>query len=84
MQIDPILIVDDEIEMRIAMAETLKHCGYPVELSHNAFDAIKKFKNNSYSLVISDMTIHTDKQKQTDYSTHLRCQSNNPRLMHYL
>ena len=28
---NPILIVDDEVEMRIAMSETLKHCGYPVE-----------------------------------------------------
>ena len=39
---NPILIVDDEVEMRIAMSETLKHCGYPVELSHNANDALKK------------------------------------------
>ena len=28
----PVLIVDDEVEMRIAMSETLKHCGYPVEM----------------------------------------------------
>ena len=53
----PILIVDDEVEMRIAMSETLKHCGYPVELSHNAIDALKKFKNNEYSLIITDMTM---------------------------
>ena len=53
----PILIVDDEVEMRIAMSETLKHCGYPVELSHNAIDAIKKFKAKEYSLVITDMTM---------------------------
>ena len=53
----PILIVDDEVEMRIAMSETLKHCGYPVELSHNALDAIKKFKDNDYSLIITDMTM---------------------------
>jgi CheY-like chemotaxis protein len=38
----PVLIVDDEVEMRIAMSETLKHCGYPVEISHNAIDALKK------------------------------------------
>ena len=37
---NPILIVDDEVEMRIAMSETLKHCGYPVETSHNAIDAL--------------------------------------------
>ena len=42
----PVLIVDDEVEMRIAMSETLKHCGYPVEISHNAIDALKKFKQN--------------------------------------
>ncbi len=53
----PILIVDDEVEMRIAMSETLKHCGYPVELSHNALDALKKVKENEYSLVITDMTM---------------------------
>ncbi|MGK5091712.1 sigma-54 dependent transcriptional regulator [Deltaproteobacteria bacterium TL4] len=53
----PILIVDDEVEMRIAMSETLKHCGYDVELSHNAIDALKKFKENPYSLVITDMTM---------------------------
>jgi CheY-like chemotaxis protein len=51
------LIVDDEVEMRIAMSETLKHCGYPVEISHNAIDALKKFKQNEYSLVITDMTM---------------------------
>ncbi len=54
---DPILIVDDEVEMRIAMSETLKHSGYPVELSHNAIDAFNKFKKNDYSMVITDMTM---------------------------
>ncbi len=53
----PILIVDDEVEMRIAMSETLKHCGYQVELSHNALDALKKIKDKDYSLVITDMTM---------------------------
>ena len=53
----PILIVDDEVEMRIAMSETLKHCGYQVELSHNALDALKKIKDKDYSLIITDMTM---------------------------
>src|SRR5579863_1988665 len=53
----PILIVDDEVEMRIAMSETLKHCGYPVEISHNAIDALNKFKKGEYSMVITDMTM---------------------------
>jgi len=53
----PILVVDDEVEMRIAMSAALKKCGFPVELSHNAIDALNKFKKNEYSLVISDMTM---------------------------
>ncbi|MBT4290743.1 MAG: sigma-54-dependent Fis family transcriptional regulator [Deltaproteobacteria bacterium] len=54
---NPILIVDDEVEMRIAMSAALKKCGYPVELSHNAIDALNKCKKNDYSLVITDMTM---------------------------
>lgn len=57
MPMNPILIVDDEVEMRIAMSETLKHCGYPVEVSHNAIDALNKFKKNDYQMVITDMTM---------------------------
>ena len=57
MKINPILVVDDEVEMRIAMTETLKHCGYAVESSSNAIDALKKYKENDYSLVITDMTM---------------------------
>ncbi len=53
----PILVVDDEVEMRIAMEAALKRCGYPVECSHNAIDAFNKFKKNEYSLVITDMTM---------------------------
>ncbi len=53
----PILIVDDEVEMRIAMSEALKSCGYSVEISHNALDALKKCKKNEYALVVTDMTM---------------------------
>ena len=52
-----ILVVDDEVEMRIAMSATLKRCGFSVDLSHNANDAINKFKKKQYCLVISDMTM---------------------------
>lgn len=54
---DPVLVVDDEVEMRIAMSAALKRCGYPVELSHNAIDALNKFKKKKYSIVITDMTM---------------------------
>ena len=53
----PILVVDDEVEMRIAMSATLKRCNLPVELSHNAIDALNKIKKKEYGLVITDMTM---------------------------
>jgi two-component system response regulator FlrC len=53
----PILVVDDEVEMRIAMSAAIKKYGHPVELSHNAIDAFNKVKKNSYSMVITDMTM---------------------------
>jgi two-component system response regulator FlrC len=56
-RMNPILIVDDEVEMRIAMSETLKHAGYPVEVSHNAIDALNKFRKNAYAMVVTDMTM---------------------------
>ena len=54
---NPILVVDDEVEMRIAMSTTLKRCGFKVDLSHSAADAINKFKKKDFSLVITDMTM---------------------------
>ena len=53
----PILIVDDEVEMRIAMSETLKHCGYQVDMAHNANNALKRFKAGNYGMVVTDMTM---------------------------
>ena len=54
---DPILVVDDEIEMRFALKKALEKCNYVVDLSHNAKDAIGKLDKNRYSLVITDMTM---------------------------
>ena len=38
-----ILVVDDEIEMRIALQKSLEKCGYRVELAHNVETALNKF-----------------------------------------
>ena len=53
----PILVVDDEVEMRIALSATLKRCNFAVDLSHNAIDAVNKIKKSRYSLVLTDMTM---------------------------
>ncbi len=52
-----ILVVDDEIEMRIALQKSLEKCGYKVELAHNVETALNKLTASSYHLVLTDMTM---------------------------
>lgn len=50
-----ILIVDDDPQMRYALAEAIKRLGYDVVLSDNGKDALVNLKNQDFSLVITDM-----------------------------
>ena len=52
-----ILVVDDEIEMRIALKKSLEKCQFFVDAAHNVKDALKKITNNNYNLIITDMTM---------------------------
>ena len=52
-----ILVVDDEIEMRIALKKSLEKCKFFVDAAHNVKDALNKITNNNYNLVITDMTM---------------------------
>jgi DNA-binding NtrC family response regulator len=52
-----ILVVDDEIEMRIALQKALEKCNFLVEMSHNVKDALGKIEKNDYNLIITDMTM---------------------------
>ena len=55
MQMKPILIVDDEPSMRIALSESLISCGYSVDTATDGQDAIRKLGQTDYMLVITDM-----------------------------
>ncbi len=55
MQTKPILIVDDEPSMRIALSESLASCGYTVDTATDGQDAIRKLGQLVYALVITDM-----------------------------
>jgi DNA-binding NtrC family response regulator len=55
MKTKTILIVDDEPSMRIALAESLESCGYNVETSESGADALTKFQEGRFELVITDM-----------------------------
>ncbi|MDD2671182.1 MAG: sigma-54 dependent transcriptional regulator [Syntrophales bacterium] len=51
----PILIVDDEPSMRMALSESLVCCGYEVDTASDGTDALRKIGRSRYELVITDM-----------------------------
>jgi DNA-binding NtrC family response regulator len=55
MGIAPILVVDDEPDMRSALSHALHRCGFEVESAASGSEAVTKFKKNTYSLVVSDI-----------------------------
>ena len=50
-----ILIADDDLSMRMALAESLEQCGFEVETAENGADALGKFQKGKFEVVITDM-----------------------------
>jgi DNA-binding NtrC family response regulator len=55
MGLAPILIVDDESEMRSALSHALTRSGFSVETAVSGTDALVKIKKDAISLVITDL-----------------------------
>jgi len=55
MKTKTILVVDDEPSMRIALSESLESCGYKVEVSVSGADALEKFQEDKFEVVITDI-----------------------------
>jgi DNA-binding NtrC family response regulator len=51
----PILVVDDEPDMRAALSHALNRSGFSVEIAASGPEAVLKMKNNTFSLVITDI-----------------------------
>lgn len=51
----PILIVDDDLQMRNALYEAVRSLGYKADLSDSGYSALERLKEKGYSLVITDM-----------------------------
>ena len=54
-QKQPILVVDDEEGMRLALSEALSRSGHLVDCVSNGYDALKKVRGSSFKLVITDV-----------------------------
>ncbi|MCH8157962.1 MAG: sigma-54-dependent Fis family transcriptional regulator, partial [Nitrospinae bacterium] len=50
-----ILIVDDEVEMRVALETTLKREGYSLALAENGQQALQRLGEESFDLVLTDV-----------------------------
>lgn len=50
-----VLIVDDEIDMALAIKESLKRCGFKPTVCHNPKDALSGLNLADFSLIITDM-----------------------------
>jgi len=51
----PILVVDDDAQMRMALSEAIQRSGYFATLCDNGADALEKLAHAAYSLIITDM-----------------------------
>ena len=54
-QLEPILVVDDEPEMRLALFHALSSSGYTVTTASCGFEALKKLEKQTYDMVITDV-----------------------------
>ena len=50
----PILIVDNQPEIRVALEQNLNRAGFPVDSASDGMEALDMFKTEKYSLVIAD------------------------------
>ncbi len=50
-----VLIVDDELSMRMTLSEFVRREGYECDVASNAFEALKLFQQNPYDVLITDI-----------------------------
>lgn len=50
-----VLVVDDEVDMALALKESLKRCGFEPVVYNNPLNALSELNLNDFSLIITDM-----------------------------
>jgi DNA-binding NtrC family response regulator len=54
---DPILLVDDDPQMRVALRETIRRIGYETVACENGEEALRRLRQSSFSMVVTDMNM---------------------------
>ena len=57
LDLPPILVVENQADMRTALVQGLSRSGFPVETASDGSEALDKFKSLKYSMVITDEQI---------------------------
>lgn len=55
MEAKPILVIDDEPDMRVALSHALNRSGFTVESVATGVEALKRFRRENFGMVITDM-----------------------------
>ncbi|MEW6116907.1 MAG: sigma-54 dependent transcriptional regulator [Nitrospirota bacterium] len=50
-----VLVIDDEVDMALALKESLKRCGFEPTVFHNPADALAELNIADFALIITDM-----------------------------
>ena len=54
-----VLVIDDEVDMAMALKESLKRFGFDPSVYHDASDVLSELNLNDFSLIITDMKMPT-------------------------
>jgi len=55
--VNTILIIEDQEDVNLMLAEALTHAGYAVESAYTGADGIDEIKNNTYDLILLDIML---------------------------
>jgi len=55
--VNSILIIEDQEDVNLMLAEALAHAGYAVESSYSGADGINEIKNHTYDLILLDIML---------------------------
>jgi len=53
--VKPILVVDDDLQIRIALTEAVRRLGYQAVVTENGEEALRMLRDTTFSMIVTDM-----------------------------